>query len=722
LASEKESSRQGVRLLAGIGSALLAPGRALALAVLVLLALLRTIDPAFLEEARLRSFDLEQRLYHRVLEPAEVRVRVVAIDEKSLRRHGQWPWPRTLVARLVQKIAAGEPRVLGVDILFSESDRLSPGRLVESVPDIPISIVHELSLLPPNETPLAAAFGSVPTVLGLGGTHEPPQGARRPSPITPVRERGANVRTFLFKYSSLVRDIPEIDAAALGRGMILGEPDAGGIVRRPPLMVVGERNLVPAFALEVLRVAFGLHFIEIAASSDGIVGVQLEDLFLQTDSRGRAYPHFAAPHADSLISAADLLDGSYNPEQLKDNIVLLGVTGVGLVETKETPIGLMPGTEIHAQLIESILTGDLLRRFPMLGRIEVGLVLAAGLLSIFVVPYSRPRFAGLALVGLVALFLGSGFAAFRFANLLVDTVYPAISAVVTFVIMLGAHLRAAEAARRRLAVELAGEREAKARLEGELNAARAIQMGLLPRRFPGRPQREDVEVYAVVEPAQKVGGDLYDVLMLDNRHLFFAIADVSGHGIPAALFMAMSMGVLRAATLRHSEALDQVFREANAEILAASDDLMREGTSMMFVTVFAGVLDLATGHIVYVNAGHDSPFVRRRDATALLLKTEGGPPLGTVEHFPYAVGRLQLASEELVLLYTDGVVEAENREGRAYTIARLEEALASAPRGDAVSVVELVRSDVRRFIADAGQADDLTVLAVRWLAPGPSTS
>ncbi|MFI5022074.1 MAG: SpoIIE family protein phosphatase [Alphaproteobacteria bacterium] len=710
-----------MRLLAGIGSALSAPGRALALAVLALLALLRAVDPAFLEEARLRGFDLEQRLYHRVLEPAEVRVRVVAIDEKSLQRYGQWPWPRTLVARLVRRIAAGEPRVLGVDILFSESDRLSPGRLVESVPDIPLSIVHELSLLPANEAALAAAFQSVPTVLGLGGTHEPPQAARRPSPITPIRERGAYVRKFLIEYSSLVRDIPEIDAAALGRGILLGGPDAGGVVRRLPLIVVGERNLVPAFALEILRVAFGLHFIEIAASSDGIEGVQLEDLFLPTDSRGRAYPHFAPPH-EKLISAADLLDGSYDPAQLKEDIVLLGVTGVGLGNTTETPIGPMPGTEIHAQLIKSILTGDLLRRVPMLDRIEVGLVLAAGLLSIFVVPYSRPRSAGLALVGLVALLLGSGFAAFRFANLLIDTFYPAISAVVTFVIMLGAHLRAADSARRRLAAELAGEQEAKARLEGELNAARAIQMGLLPRRFPGRPQRQDVEVYAVVEPAQKVGGDLYDVLMLDQSRLFFAIADVSGHGIPAALFMAMSMGVLRAATLRHSEALDQVFREANAEILAASDDLMREGTSMMFVTVFAGVLDLATGLVVYVNAGHDSPFVRRRDATALRLETEGGPPLGTVEDFPYAVAHLQLAPEELVLLYTDGVVEAENREGTAYAVARLEKVLASAPQGDAKSIVELVRSDVRQFIADAGQADDLTVLAVRWLAPGPSTA
>ena len=719
MASEQESGRPQSRVLARITSAITAPGRISALSVLALLALLRAFDPAILEEVRLRGFDLEQRLHPRVLEPAEVRVRVVAIDEKCLQQFGQWPWPRTLVARLVRTIASGGPRVLGVDILFAERDRLSPGRLVESVPDIPATLAHELSLLPTNEAALAAAFRSVPTVLGLGGTFEAPQESARPMSVTPVLERGP-ARPFLDDYPSLVRDIPEIDEVGRGRGTILGEPDRDGIVRRVPLMVVGQHNLVPAFALEILRVAFGLGYLEILASSDGVQGVKIDDLQLPTDRKGRAYPHFAMPRSNDLVSAADLLDGSYDPAKLKDNIVLLGVTGLGLVDMKETPIGLLPGTEIHAQLIQSILTDDLLLRMPLLDRAEVALAVAAGLFSIFAIPYSRSRTAAFAIFGLVALLLGGGFAAFRFANILLDSDYAALVAVITFVIMLGANLRFTEAARRGLAVELAGEHEAKARLEGELNAARAIQMGLLPRRFPGRPERQDIEVYALIEPAQKVGGDLYDVLMLDQRHLFFAIADVTGHGVPAALFMAMSMGVLRAAALHYGSALDLVFREANAKIYAASEDLVSDGASAMFVTVFAGVLDLATGDIVYGNAGHDSPFLRRHDATTLLLATEGGPPLGTVESFPYPVGHLRLAPDELVLLYTDGVIEAEDRSGVPYAAARLLALLASAPRSDAKSTVELVQGDVRRFIADAEQADDITVMALRWLTPAPA--
>ena len=693
----------------------------MALSVLALLALLRAIDPPMLEEARLRGFDFEQRLHPRNLEPAEVQVRVVAIDERSLQRYGQWPWPRTLVARLVRIIASGKPRVLGIDILFSERDRLSPGRLVETVPDIPAPLAHELSLLPSNEAALAAALRGVPTVLGLGATFEPPPPNARPMSVTPVLERGP-VRRFLYTYPTLVRDIAEIDEAGKGRGTILGAPDRDGIVRRLPLMVVVQRNLVPAFGLEALRVAFGLGYFEITAGSDGVKGIEIDDLFLPTDGRGRAYPHFAVPRYSDVVSAADLMDGSFDPAKLKDNIVLLGVTGLGLVDMKETPLGVLPGTEIHAQLIQSILTDDLLRRMPILEEVEIGLALLAGLLTIFAIPYSRTRVASLAIFGLVALLLGGGFAAFVYDKLLLDTEYPALSAVITFVIMLSANLRFTEAARRRLAVELAGEQEAKVRLEGELNAARAIQMGLLPRHFPGRSEGQDVEIHALVEPAQKVGGDLYDVLMLDERHLFFAIADVAGHGIPAALFMSMSMGVLRAAALHYGAALDKVFREANTKIFAASADLMNEGASGMFVTVFAGVLDLSTGAIVYGNAGHDSPFVRRRDATALHLTTEGGPPLGTVEDFHYPVGHIQLAPDELVVLYTDGVIEAEDRSGAPYRSERLGRLLASAPAGDAKSFVDLVRRDVHRFIAGAEQADDLTVMALRWLAPASAAS
>jgi len=304
--------------------------------------------------------------------------------------------------------------------------------------------------------------------------------------------------------------------------------------------------------------------------------------------------------------------------------------------------------------------------------------------------------------------------------LLLDGIYPALSSALVFGVMLSENLRVAELGRRRLASELQHEREIEARLDGELNAARAIQIGLLPRHFPGPPERRDVEVYASIEPARMVGGDLYDFVLIDHEHLSFAIADVSGKGVPAALFMAMTKEVLHTATLRYRNALDLVFREANDKISASSEELGATGADMMFVTVFAGILDLASGNVVYVNAGHDSPFVMRAGSEPQSLPLAGGPPLGTVDDFHYSIEQRQLSPGEMILAYTDGVTEAQDKNKTLYSGARLKRLLASAPMTGARAVVEFVRDDVHRFAAGAEQADDITLLSVRWLGPTPS--
>ena len=254
-------------------------------------------------------------------------------------------------------------------------------------------------------------------------------------------------------------------------------------------------------------------------------------------------------------------------------------------------------------------------------------------------------------------------------------------------------------------------------MDGELNAARSIQIGLLPRHFPGPPERNDLEVFASIEPARMVGGDLYDFVFLDSDHLSFAIADVSGKGVPAALFMAMTKEVLHTATLRYRKQLDRVFSEANSKISAASEELAAGGSNMMFVTVFAGILDLTSGVLVYVNAGHDSPFVLRAGLKPETLPLAGGPPLGTVDDFQYSIEQRQLAPGETVLAFTDGVTEAQDTAHALYSGARLERLLAAAPATDAKAVVDFVRDDVHRFAAGAEQADDITLLAVRWLGP-----
>ena len=375
----------------------------------------------------------------------------------------------------------------------------------------------------------------------------------------------------------------------------------------------------------------------------------------------------------------------------------------------------MAEVEVWAQALEAMLTGNLLRRPRFPNVVEIAIVLAAGLVIIFVLPYDDPRRASAALLGIGVILLGASFASFKFAELLLDGVYPALTSMLVFGVMLSENLRVAEADLRR-------EREVEVRIDGELNAARSIQLGLLPHKFPGPPDRTDVEVFASIEPARTIGGDLYDFVLLDSDLLSFVIADVSGKGVPAALFMAMTKEVLHTATLRYRAALDRVFADANARISAASEELGSGGANMMFVTVFAGILDLRSGMLVYVNAGHDSPFVIGAGCKPQELALAGGPPLGTVDNFQYPVEQRQMAPGEILLAYTDGVTEAQDAHRALYSTARLERLLTTAPTASAKAIVEYLCDDVRRFAAGAEQADDITLLAVRWRGRADSSS
>jgi adenylate cyclase len=691
-----------------------APGRAPALVVLALLVIVRALDPAVVDSLRLRGFDFLEHLEPRKYQPLPVEI--VAIDDRSLAQYGQWPWSRARVAQLIDKIASGKPSVLGVDIIFAEPDRMSPGRLVDSDPEIPAQLAGELSRLPSHESLLSDAMRKVPTVLAVG-TSDESHPHRTPSRVTMILESGSNPRPFLFTHPELLRSLPEIAEAERGQGSVDMEADRDGVTRRVPLFIVAEGNLVPDLALEMLRVALGAGALRIVSGSEGVEGATLGTHFLPTDRRGRIYPYFMPPYEARYISAADLLNGSYDPTRLNGAAVLLSPTALGVAKPDQTPLGLMPSVEVWAQSLESMVTGNLLRRPASLNMIEIAIVLAAGLVIIFALPYQSPRLAGAALLCIVTILFGSALASFEFSKLLLDGIYPALSSAFVFGVMLSENLRVAEAGRRRLADELQQEREIEARLDGELNAARAIQLGLLPRHFPGPPDRSDLEVFASIEPARMVGGDLYDFVLLDSDHLSFAIADVSGKGVPAALFMAMTKEVLHTATLRYRNALDRVFNEANDKISAASEELGAGGTNMMFVTVFAGILDLTSGMLVYVNAGHDSPFVLHAGSDPKTLPLAGGPPLGTVDDFQYSIERRQLAPGEMVLAYTDGVTEAQDTHQALYSGARLERLLASAPATGAKDVIDFVRDDVRRFAAGAEQADDITLLAVRWIGP-----
>ncbi|HEX3863246.1 MAG TPA: CHASE2 domain-containing protein [Stellaceae bacterium] len=681
------------------------PGLLGALTALLLALIFSAADPFPLQELRLRGFDMAQRLWPGAANAPLVQV--VAIDEESLRRLGQWPWPRSLIADLVHRIATGKPSVLGVDIMFPEPDRFSPPLLGRTLPNLPASVTETLSQFPSSDDQLARAFAQIPTVLGVGPSDEPVNVATRPHRVTLIRQRGGDPREFLTAYASVIRSLPEIAQAAIGEGALSDEPDEDGLIRTVPLLTVAQGQLIPAFAVDVLRVAKKSPSLMVATGASGIESVEIGPLSVPTDDRGRVYPHFA-PTAARYISAAGVLDPSFDPSIFHNRIVLLGVTGLGILDQKTTPLGLSQGIEIHAQLIESMLGNSLLRYPPGVTVLQVGLVLLVGLLVIGLVSYEHPVVAGISTLLIVIGLVGGEFALFRVAGWLLDGIYPAIVTLITFGMMLGGHLRAAQAARRRLARELEHQRELSARIEGELAAARVIQMGLLPHHFPAFPERHDIDLYALVEPARGVGGDMFDFLLIDATHLFFIIADVSGKGIPAALFMAMTKEVVRAAVQRHGPALDQVLAEANSKTAAASNEM-----DMMFVTAFTGILDLVSGELTYASAGHDRPFLLDGRLHPRQLETLGGPPLGVVEDFPFPIEYDRLEKNALLVLYTDGVTEAQDPQGELYSAARLAAALSALQAKTAQTAVDGTFSAVRRFVGSAEQADDITVLAIR---------
>ena len=700
--------------MAGTGARRWLPEWAPALLVLLIALTVRGINPAFVEEWRLRGFDALQRLAPRV-EPDNGAV-IVAIDEETLAAKGQWPWPRTLVAELVRRIADGKPKVLGIDILFSEPDRFSPPRLPETLQGLPADLAAGLRRLPPSEAALADAIAAVPTVLVSDPSREAMPPAAGPQPvIAPVRQIGQDPRPFLVNYPSLINSQPRIVGAAAAIGSAAGDPDIDGILRRIPLAVVAEGRLVPGFAAEVSAVADRRPSLVIR-SGRGVAQVEAGAEVAPTDRFGRAILHFAPPQM-RYYSAADVLDPAFDAGRFAGRIVLLGVTALGIVDQKRTPLGLTEGVHVHAQLIDSIRDRTLLHRPPAVFWVEVTLILIAALVPISLIEYRHPFVATAAVLGLTAALIGGEYAAFRLARFLVDGLYPGATALATFGMMLADHLRNANAARRRLNVELADQRERNARLAGELEAARAIQMGLLPRRFPVFTERDDIDLYAFVEPARQVGGDLFVFQIVDNDQLFFLIGDVSGKGIGAALFMAMTSEVVHEAARRYGAALDAVLTEANAKIAAASGDMAREGGDMMFVTAFAGVLDLASGALTYASAGHDGPFLVQPGARPRCLETEGGPPLGVIEDFAFPIDHDRLEPGAVLLLYTDGITEATDASGTLYGKERLGSVLAGTVPDDARSVIEAVTAAVKRFAAGTEQADDMALLALRRLLP-----
>jgi len=253
------------------------------------------------------------------------------------------------------------------------------------------------------------------------------------------------------------------------------------------------------------------------------------------------------------------------------------------------------------------------------------------------------------------------------------------------------------------------ERSAEAEkqmIEGELKTAREIQMGIVPRIFPPFPDRKEFNIGAVLEPAKEVGGDFYDFFFIDDDRLFFTIGDVSGKGVPASLFMAVTITLLRTTAMQGINA-GKILESVNTS-------LSRENATGLFVTVFCGILNIRTGVIEYGNAGHNPPFIVRKDGRIEELAGNSEIVLAAMEDPVYTTESVSLEAGDVIFHFTDGVTEAMDKQGRFFTGATLADTLKQTAGMSADQTVNAALSKIHDFASGAEQSDDITMMAIQY--------
>ena len=409
--------------------------RLLCVAILIGLAALRIADPAAVEEMRVRTFDTFQ-----VIEPRVKTARpvvIIDIDEKSLAKFGQWPWPRTRIADLVDKLTALGAVVTAFDIVFAEPDRLNPGVAADTIRNLDEETRNKLRALPSNDQILADAIQRSRVVLGESGLPYVLTEFDSSLPVTGLAMRGEEPQRFLLDFPGLVRNVPVLEAAAAGRGLFSIRTERDGIVRRVPMIMLAQGAVMPSLSFEMLRVASGSGTILTKAEKAGLQSVGVRGFEVPTDNNGQIWVHFARRDPSIYVSAVDVLEGRVDADKIAQRLVLVGTSAVGLLDVKTTPVDpVMPGVEIHAQVLESALTGTLLSR-PNFGIVVE--FLAALVLGLLVITFA-PRFGPVTLVAVGALFatvlMGTSWYYYTQHRMLIDFTYPLLSTTAIYLTLI----------------------------------------------------------------------------------------------------------------------------------------------------------------------------------------------------------------------------------------------------------------------------------------------
>ena len=611
------------------------------LILLLILIVIKIINPSFVKSVSYLSFDLYQKVF---VKKKESDVVIVDIDEKSLGKFGQFPWNRTVFAKILDQLNTSNPKAIGFDIFFTEKDKQSPEAIIKSYNLIPSDTSKLQNLKGPDEI-FAEKLKETKSIIAVLGSNIPSHTNYDRKAKARFLSKGGEPKNFTYSYPHSIGSLEILEKNVKGLGSISFLDQLDGIIRSLPLVVKLDNKLYPTMGLEMVRVGSKQKNIYIELNEIGVQRISARPYKIDTDPNAIIWIQYKKSSKNQYISASDVYEGNFNNEFFRDKYVLIGASAQGLFDLVKTPLGkTIPGVEVHANVIENIIDKSYLIRNPNTYLFELLFSLIIALATFILSQKIKPKLSLSIFFGNILLIVIIGFYTYRFRSELVDISYPIF--IVTLTFLVGLYFRFIE--ENKIAL-LNLQKEAKLLKERELAAN--VQKSL----FPDISKFENF-IFAKNVPARDVSGDYFDVVRSNKEEYFFTLADVSGKGIKAGMYMAKASSIFRTLT-NLKFPLEKIVYGVNNELVEAK-------FKGMFVTAVFGKLNIVTGEMVFINAGHESILIFDKNKKYDYIKSDM-PPIGIVKYFTESMVKSSSINikDKTFVVYTDGVTEGYLKNG-----------------------------------------------------------
>ena len=659
------------------------------LVLLILLITLKIINPSFIKSISFISFDLYQKTF--TLKKDDSNVVIIDIDEESLGKFGQFPWNRTVFAKIIENVDSSKPKSIAFDVFFAERDKQSPEEIISAYNIIPSDVKDLQNLKDPDEV-FKNQLSQTNTVLAVLGSNIPSHGNYDRSPKAKFFSKGGNPKNFTYNFPYSIGSLEKLEKSVKGLGSISFLDQSDGVIRSLPLIVRFNEKLFPTLGLELIRTGTKKKNLIVKLDEAGIKEINVRPYKIKSDPNAIMWIRYKQPIRKQYISAAKVFDGDFDESFFKDKYVLIGASAQGLFDLVKTPLGItIPGVEVHANVIENITDDNYLTRNPQIYIFELIFSIIIAIITFLFSQKIKPKFSlAIYFVSIIFVII-FGFSFFLIRSELVDMSYPIFMLTITF--LTGLYFRFIE--ENKIAL-LNLQKEAKLLKEREL--AGGVQKSL----FPDISAYENF-IYAKNIPARDVSGDYFDVVSVNKDEYFFTLADVSGKGVKAGMYMAKASSIFRTlANLKFP--LEKVVYGVNNELVEAK-------FKGMFVTAVFGKVNLATGEVTFINAGHESIMVFDKNKNFEFIKSDL-PPIGIMKYFSETMVKSKTMSlnEKTFVVYTDGVTEGYLKNGEELGAEGVQKIVNNMKEVTPKSIVDSIAAELNWGAEKL--RDDITCLAL----------